>query len=109
MIAFSGAFNKPVFDGNTILLKISEENDKHRYLYIGGDMVFSFLTNDKIDKYISNMSNNPIPYSIAMGEENICFLTPDFEFIKRENLKMEISLICLIIVIQNVEKTRLKN
>ena len=25
MTAFSGAFNKPVFDGKTILLKISEE------------------------------------------------------------------------------------
>ena len=36
MTAFSGAFNKPVFDGNTILLKIREENNKHRYLYIGG-------------------------------------------------------------------------
>ena len=29
--AMSGAFDKPVFDGNTILLEISEENDKHRY------------------------------------------------------------------------------
>ena len=27
-----GAFNKPVFDGNTFLLKISVENNKHRYL-----------------------------------------------------------------------------
>ena len=29
MTAFSGAFNKPVFDGNTILLKIGEEKNKH--------------------------------------------------------------------------------
>ena len=36
----SGAFEKLVIDGNTILLKISEENDKHRYVYIGGDDVF---------------------------------------------------------------------
>ena len=48
MTTFSGAFNKPVSDGNTILLNISEENDKNRYLYIGGNMVCSFLTNDKI-------------------------------------------------------------
>ena len=33
MTAFSGAFNKPLFDGITILLKISEENNKHRSLY----------------------------------------------------------------------------
>ena len=29
----SGAFDKSVFDGNTILLKMSEENDKHRSVY----------------------------------------------------------------------------
>ena len=50
-------------------------------------MVCSFLTNDKVYKYISIMGNNLVPYSIAIGEENIHFLTPDFEFIKRENTK----------------------
>ena len=63
------------------------------------------------------MGNNLIPYSIAIGEKNFYFLTPDFEFIKKENIKnikllekkMKILLICLIIVIQIVEKTRLKN
>ena len=50
-------------------------------------MVCSFLTKDKIYKYIANMGNNIIPYSIAIGEENICFLTPHFKFIKRETLK----------------------
>ena len=48
MTLMSGALDKSVFDGNTVLLKISEENDKHRYLYIGGDMICSFLTNDNI-------------------------------------------------------------
>ena len=116
MTAMSGAFDKPVFDENIILLKTSEENDKHRYLYIGGDMVCSFLTKDKIYKYISIMGNSLIPYSIAIGKENIYFLTPDFQFIKRGNIKNiksmernDISLFCLNIVIQIVEKTRLKN
>ena len=31
-----GAYDKENYDGNTILLKISEENDKHRWVYIGG-------------------------------------------------------------------------
>ena len=53
MTAYSGAFKKPVFDGNTILLKIKEENNKNRYLYIGGDMVCPFLTNDNILIYTS--------------------------------------------------------
>ena len=48
MTIFSGALDKSVFDGNTILLEISEENNKHRYIYIGRDMVCTFLTNDKI-------------------------------------------------------------
>ena len=46
MTMFSGAFDKEVFDGNTILLKIGEENGKHKYVYIGGDMVCSFTTTD---------------------------------------------------------------
>ena len=32
MTEFSGAEDKEVFDGNTFLLKISEENNKHRYI-----------------------------------------------------------------------------
>ena len=87
MTAFSGAFNKAVFNGNTISLQISEENNKHRYLYIGGDMICSFLTIDKIYKYISNMGIKLTPYSTAIGEEFIYFLTPVFKFIKRGKIR----------------------
>ena len=89
MTEFSGAEDKEVHDGNTILLKIGEKNNKHRYVYIGGDMVCSFLTNDKIYKYISNMGNNLSPYSIAKGWENIHYLTPFFKFIKKENIDVD--------------------
>ena len=89
MTEFSRAEDKKVFDGNTILLKISEENNKYRYVYIGGDKVCSFLTNDKIYKYISNMGNNLTPYSIAIGSENIYYLTPYFIFIKKENIDVD--------------------
>ena len=47
MTDFSGAKDKEVLDGNTVLLKIGEENNNHRYVYIAGDMICSFLTNDK--------------------------------------------------------------
>ena len=70
MTVFSGARDKKVFDGNTILLKISEEIGKHKYVYIGGDIVCSFMTTDNIYEYISNMGNNLCPYSIATGEKN---------------------------------------
>ena len=86
MTEFSRAGDKEVFDGNTILLKVSEENNKHRYVFIGGDKIYSFLTNDRIYKYISNMGNILTPYSIAIGFENIYYLTPYFKFTKKENI-----------------------
>ena len=48
MTMFSGALNKTIFDGNTILLKIGEENGRHKYVFIGGDMICSFMTSDNI-------------------------------------------------------------
>ena len=69
MTVYSGAFDKKRFNLNTILLKIGEENNKHRYLYIGGDMICSFLIDDRIYNCISNMGNNLSPYSIAIGEK----------------------------------------
>ena len=89
MTEFLGAGDKKVFNGNTILLKIGDENNKHRYVYIGGDQVCSFLTNDKIYKYISNMGNNLTPYSIAIGWKNIYYLTPYFRYIKEENIDVD--------------------
>ena len=86
MTEFSGARDKKVFDGNTILLKVSEENIKHRYIYIGGNMICSFLTDDKIYKYISNMGHNLTPYSIALGSVNIYYISPYFKFTKKENI-----------------------
>ena len=47
-------------------------------------MICSFLTNDSVYKYNSNMGNKLTPYSIAIGwSKNIYFLTPHFKFIKR--------------------------
>ena len=86
MTKFSGAKDKEVFDGNTILLEIGIENNRHKYVYIGGDMVCSFLINDNIYKYISNMGDNLTPCSIAIGWENIYYLTPYFRFVERKIL-----------------------
>ena len=80
MTMFSGALNKSVFDGNTILLKISEENGRHIYVYVGGDMISSFMTSDNIFEFISNMGNNLCTYSVATGEENYYLLAPNFKF-----------------------------
>ena len=83
MTALSGAFDKACFDGNTILLKVGIENEKNKYVYIGGNMVCSFLTSDNIYKYISNMGNNLTPYSVATRGENYYLLAPNFSFIKK--------------------------
>ena len=48
MTALSGAFDKSCFDGNTILLIVGIENGKNKYVYIGGDMICSFMTSDNI-------------------------------------------------------------
>ena len=85
-IALSGAFDKSCFDGNTILLKVGIENRKNKYVYIGGDMICSFMTSDNIYEYVSNMGNNLTPYSIATGEENYYLLTPNFSFNKKDKI-----------------------
>ena len=86
MTALSGAFDKGCFDGNTILLKVGIENGKNKYVYIGGDMVCSFMTSDNIYEYISNMGNNLCPYSVATSEKNYYLLTPNFSFIKKDKI-----------------------
>ena len=86
MTALSGAFDKSCFGGNTILLKVAIENGKNKNVYIGGNMVCSFLTSDNIYNYVPNMGNNLSPYSFATGEENYYLLAPNFSFIKKDKI-----------------------
>ena len=86
MTALSGAFDKICFDRNTILLKVGIENGKNKYVYIGGNMVCSFLTSDNIYEYVSNNGNNLSPYSFATGKENYYLLAPNFSFIKKDKI-----------------------
>ena len=86
MAALSGAFDKKCFDGNTILLKVSIENGKHKYVCIGGDMVCSFMTSDNIYENISNMGNNLCAYSVAKGEKNYYLFAPKLKFIKKDKI-----------------------
>ena len=86
MTALSTAFDEACFDGNTILLKVGIENGKNKYVYIGGDMVCSFMTSDNIYEYVSNMGNKLSPYSFATGEENYYLLAPNFSFIKKDKI-----------------------
>ena len=78
MTALSRAFDKACFDGNTVLLKVGIENGKNKYVYIGADMVCSFMTSDIIYEYISNMGNNLSSYSVATGETKLLFVGSEF-------------------------------
>ena len=83
----SGAFDKWIYDGNTILFEESNENKKHRWIYIGGDKFCSFITYDDFYRYISKMGLNLTPHSIAIGEKNIYFLSSPFEFVERKKIR----------------------
>ena len=87
MLIKLGNLDISVFNGITFLLKLSEENNKKRSVYIGGDKIYSFITMDHVLKYIYNMGNNMIPYSITVDEENVYFLSPHCKFLKRLNIK----------------------
>ena len=50
MTIMSGAVDKSIYDGNTILLETSKEKNKHRWVYIGGNKICSFVTFDDIYK-----------------------------------------------------------
>ena len=80
MLLRIGALEEALFNRNTILLEISEEINKNKYVYSGGYIIYSFITNDTIYKYFSIMGNNLIPYSIAISEENIYFLSPHYKY-----------------------------
>ena len=87
--------DKSISDGNTILLFTSQERARHRYIYIGGDTICSFLTNDKIYEYSSKMGNILISISIAIGVENIYFLIRHFKIIRRDRIDNIESLITI--------------
>ena len=87
MLVKSGNLEKSLYSGNTMFFKKLEENKKNRYVYIGADIIYSFITTDHILQYISNVGDNLIPFSIAIGKENIYFLSPNCKYIKREKNK----------------------
>ena len=86
MLIKSGNLKKSIFSGKTILLKISEENNKNKYLYVGANKLYSFINNDHLLEYISNMGDNMTLYSIAIGEENKYFLSPHCKCMKEQKL-----------------------
>jgi len=71
--------------GNTILIKV--ENKK--YIFVG-DEVFSFETTDDIYDYHSEVGNNDVPYPIALGTDNLYFMTERTR-VERNEIRMDIT------------------
>ena len=92
MNMFSGGLNKPAFDGNAILLEKIEENGMHENVCIGGDMVSSFMTSDKLYEYISKMGNTLCPYTVATSEENYYLTAPNLNFIRKGKIDYDATL-----------------
>ena len=50
-------------------------------------MICFFPTNGTFYEYISNMGNNLTQHTVAVGDENVHFITPHFKYSKREKIK----------------------
>ena len=83
MTEFSGAHNKNVFDGNTLLLECKD----NEYVHIFGSQITKFNTNVRNKNYISPIGNNMIPYAIILGEENTYFLYHRYKFIESDKIE----------------------
>lgn len=57
--------------GNSILFQVTSDKPKqYKYIYIGSE-IYSFYTNEIIEKYHSPIGNNDVPYPYAISENNI--------------------------------------
>jgi len=108
MTTFSGGYGDK-WNGNSILLRINplnQNDDKFHYVHIG-TVVFEFMTDEKIIKYVSSVGNNCVPYPYAESE-NWCYCmseqckTPIGQHPNRKNVGN-------ISFINNVEYTPIDN
>jgi hypothetical protein len=82
MTEFSGGYGKE-FRGNTILLENTQiNNTTYEYTYIG-NKIFTFLAN-KIEKYVSPVGNNDVPYPYAIDVNNFTYLMIENVILKKD-------------------------
>ncbi len=60
--------------GNSILLQVkSDKPEQYKYVYVGSE-IYSFYTNEIINKYYSPIGNNDVPYPYVISENYIYLL-----------------------------------
>ena len=87
MLIKSGNLDESLYGGNSMLLEVCEENNKNRFVYVGANIIHSFVTTDQILENFFNIGDNIIPYSMDIGEKKIYFLSPHCENLKREKIR----------------------
>lgn len=61
--------------GNSILFQVkSDKSNLKKYIYVGSE-IYSFYTNELIDKYYSPIGNNDVPYPYAVSKNNVYLMT----------------------------------
>ena len=68
----------PAFKGNTILV----QTGNHEYTYIGS-RIYSFRSLAEIDKYVSEIGNNDVPYPYAVDINNNFYLMTEDVVLKQ--------------------------
>ena len=83
MTEIYGAGDKNDFVGTTLLL----ECEDIEYVYFSGIEIFKIKTDEKIIGYISFMGNNMTPYTFAVGEKYLYFLSSHYNFIQNDKIE----------------------
>lgn len=78
MTGFSCGHGKR-FDGNNLLFHIKGK----KYISIGWN-IYSFTAGDKIDRFVSPVGNNDVPYPFAVGDKYV-YLISDGKFVDKDN------------------------
>lgn len=66
------------FDGNTILLRLSN----NRYVYIG-EGIYEFTPPEPIDMYYSLVGNSDVPYPVALSKSYVYFMLDGATYVDR--------------------------
>lgn len=61
---------EPFYEGNTILVHVSSDDESNTYIVIEG-CIYSFTVEDKIVKYLSPIGNSDVPYNYAIGQHYV--------------------------------------
>jgi hypothetical protein len=76
---------RPEYKGNSILLRLSAG----KYMFIGHEIFeFETVSGDEIEKYVSEMGNNGVPYPFAVGKTHV-YIMLDHESVPKDYFELD--------------------